>query len=134
MPHCTIESLKTVPYNKLEPEKLTILKGECYVGRFVALTPETYQKDGETKRFMRLVIENFDNSLKALPLFGFHDKFISGVKLVSKGDIIAVACTAMKDGKFPSYAVSVLTREAAEKLSYKPAPVMADSADDVVPF
>lgn len=135
MPYCTIEELKNHTYCKLEPEKLVITKGECFVGRFLALTDETWRKDGQNKPYKRLVIEDIDNKIYGLALFGFHDRLISGVKLIRRGDIVAVACIGIKDGKFPNYAISLLKPEIAEKIAYK-APTVGTSAgsDDDIPF
>lgn len=133
--YCTIEELKNHEYSKLEPEKLTITKGECFVGRFLAMTDEIWRsKDRPDKPYKRLVIEDADNKIYGLALFGFHDRLISGVKLIRRGDFIAVACIGLKDGKFPNYAISLLKPETVEKIQYKNPTVGNTAGDDEIPF
>lgn len=131
----TIEQIKEIGYGKLEPVKVTIPKGECIIGKFIILTDETYTKDQKTTKFKRLFITDFEDPSKIyyINLFGFHDRFITGIKLLVRGSLISVACTAIKDDKWPSYAIGLIDGLKLANINWKQNITVADSSDDI-PF
>ena len=136
MGFATISNIKHLA-GSLNPIKIMIPKGECFVGKYLTLTNETFtKKDGKKVAFMRLFFSAHDDVSKLyyINLFGFHDRFVTGIKLLVRGATIAIMCTDIKDEKWPVYAVALIAPEKLNDIKWIDRPISTNSSEDEMPF